>query len=1119
MSIARNPIFGREFMLYKLHRSAKRAEQQTMPSPGLYLYTSNRLEVLADALAGLLAEAPASPFDPQWIVVQSKGMERWVSLQLARRQGVCANCRFPYPNHFIREVFRRVLPGLPDSSPFDPKYITWQIMRLLPEYSRRPGFESVRHYLGKSRDELKLFQLAGRIADTFDQYLLFRPEMILRWEREQEKNWQAVLWRELVREKGAVHRAALGKRFFEALQDKSSGIKDLPGRVAVFGISALPRFHVQILAALAQFCRISLFLMNPCREYWGDIVSEWDISRTVSREGPEIKEPAELYLQKGNSLLASMGKLGRDFFDLVNDLQCIERPRFCGPGEETLLSCIQNDILHLRERGERGADRKTLAGGDESIQVHAYHSPMREMEGLQNQLLHFFAQRPDLQPKDILVMTPDIETYAPFIRAVFDLPSDDPRRIPFNVADRSLINESQIMQTFMAILELQGSRFSVPRVMAVLESPAVRSRFDLSEQDLELIRRWVSESGIRWGVNQQDRRKAGLPEFPENTWEAGLKRLLLGYAMAGGGERMFAGILPYDRIEGGDSEVLGRFGEFVNLLFETISGLGQPQTLQGWSLSLTSLLESFFRADENTARELELLRRMLLRMGEIQEETGFAEELELRVIKRHLECSLESEGFGFGFMTGGLTFCALLPMRSIPFKVICLMGMQHDAYPREHRPVGFDLMARHPAPGDRSRRNDDRYLFLEALLSAREILHISYVGQDIRDNSPVPPSVLVSELLDYVEQGFESPGRDIHDCTVTRHRLQGFSPTYFEENSPLQNYSAEHFAAAQSLVKPRRAPTAFIAAGLSEPAADWRVLNLEDLCAFLAHPTRFLLKRRLGLDLEENWLRLEEKEPFDLRGLERYQLARDLLDKRLAGRDWHEFLHATRAAGRLPPGTVGECLYGRLLQEIDSFAQKTLPFLRDAELEPLAVDLNIGGFRLQGRLRGVYPQNLLRYRYAKVKARDRLRIWVHHLVLQTTGTEKYPRISTLIGIDPEKREETVWAAWEYQALENSREILEELLRFYWRGLQAPLPFFGRSSWEYARAKLQKKVDDDKALQRALRTWQGNEHVPGEESDEYCRLCFEHVDPLDADFRKIALKIFGPLMAQERNRAK
>jgi exodeoxyribonuclease V gamma subunit len=1090
-----------------------------MPSPGLYLYTSNRLEVLADALAEVLAEAPASPFDPEWIVVQSKGMERWVSLQLARRQGVCANCLFPYPNHFVREVFRRVLPDFPECSIFDPKYMTWQIMRLLPDQSRGPGFESVRHYLGENRDKLKLFQLAGRIADTFDQYLLFRPEMILRWERGEEENWQAALWRELVRERGAVHRAALGKLFFETLRDKSADIEDLPGRVAVFGISALPRFHVQILAALARFCRINLFLMNPCREYWGDIVSEWDISRTVSRESTEVREPAELYLHKGNSLLASMGKLGRDFFDLVNDFQCIEKPRFFPPGEETLLTCIQNDILHLRERGERDDGRKTSAGDDDSIQVHACHSPMREMEVLQNQLLHFFEQRPDLQPKDILVMAPDIETYAPFIRAVFDLPSDDPRRIPFSIADRSLINESRIIQIFMAVLDLHGSRFSVPQVMAVLESPAVRSRFDLSEQDLELIRRWVGESGIRWGVNQQDRGRAGLPEFPENTWEAGLKRLLLGYAMVGGGERMFAGILPYDRIEGSDSQVLGRFGEFVNLLFETVSGLGQPRTLQAWSLSLTRMLEAFFRADENTALELELLRRILLRMGEIQGETGFGEELEIRVIKRYLEYSLEKEGLGFGFMTGGVTFCALLPMRSIPFKVICLLGMQHDAYPREHRAVGFDLMAKHPAPGDRSRRNDDRYLFLEALLSARETLYISYVGQDIEDNSPVPPSVLVSELLDYVEQGFELPGGDIRDHIVTRHRLQGFSPAYFEANTKLQNYSAEHFAAAQSLIKPRRAPANFIAGGLSEPDAEWRILDLEDLCAFLAHPTRFLLKRRLGLELEENWVRLEEKEPFDLRGLEKYRLARELLDKRLAGDDLRKFLRAAGSAGRLPPGTVGECLCGRMLQEIEFFAQKTLPLMRDGPLEPLEVDLNIGGFRLQGRLRGIYPQSLLRYRYAGVKARDRLRIWVHHLALQAAGTKEYPHASTLVGLDPAKREENVWAAWEYEPAENSRRILEELLHFYWQGLHAPLPLFEQSSWEYAQARLQKKVDEDKALQRALRTWQGGEYASGEGDDEYYRLCFKHPDSLDAEFRQIALKIFGPLMAKERRRAK
>ncbi|MBW1672761.1 MAG: exodeoxyribonuclease V subunit gamma [Deltaproteobacteria bacterium] len=1080
----------------------------------LQLFTSNRLETLADTLAEMLREPLASVLDEEIIVVQSKGMERWVSMQLARRHGICANFRFPFPNAFIHEIFQKVIPDLPERPAFDPKTMTWRIMKLLPQCITKPGFENLSAYLGDTQRNVKRFQLSERIADTFDQYLLFRPEMIFQWEGGEEDHWQAVLWRELVKETGTMHRAALGRAFLSATEESLTTLHNLPERISVFGISALPRFFIQMLEALSRPSQINLFLMNPCKEYWGDILSDWEMKKTIAQKGTRDCAFEELHLEKGNSLLASLGKLGKDFFDLVNEYDCEEFPSFKNFEENTLLSWIQSDILNLRDRHQGLNAKEMIARNDNSIQVHSCHSPMREIEVLHDRLLDMFEKNPGLLPKDILVMTPDIETYAPYIQAVFDTPADASRKIPFSIADRSIRKESEIITTFLSILDLLGSRFTASQVFAILESKAVHRKFDIMETDLTLVRKWLTDTRIRWGIDSKDRSQLGLPALAENTWKAGLERLILGYALPGQDENMFNDILPYDHIEGSNASVLGRLLDFTEQLFTHVISLGQPRSLNQWSTTLTELCEKFFMPDEDTEREMQVIRRTLNDLGDMQKIAFFDEAIDINVIKWHLKNVLETEGFGFDFITGGVTFCAMLPMRSIPFKVICCVGMNGDAYPRQVKPLGFDLIAKHPQPGDRSRRNDDRYLFLEAILSARKIVYASFIGQNIQDNSTLPPSVVVSELMDYIEQGFTISGNKILNYIFTKHRLQAFSPEYFKEGEKLFSYSEENRQAAQCILEARVAPLSFISRGLSNPEEDWKTVDLNDLSTFFSNPSRFLLNKRLGIHLEERASILEDREAFEVKALEKYLLNKKLLEKKLEGENLKDFFPTVHAAGQLPHGTPGECIFEELSQGVESFVEKSKPYIQETTLEPLELDLNISGFRLKGRINPIYPERLLHYRYARVKARDRLSIWIHHLALNSVMADTYPHTSILAGLEPDKGREAMWAAWEYSSVENSKEILGRLLKEYWEGLMRPLHFFPDTSWMYAHTLVEKNKSEKDALNTARRIWEKTDYNRGECDNPYYQLCFGNIDPLDSEFRRIAEEVFRPFLEHQ-----
>ncbi|MBW2100744.1 MAG: exodeoxyribonuclease V subunit gamma, partial [Deltaproteobacteria bacterium] len=717
-------------------------------------------------------------------------------------------------------------------------------------------------------------------------------------------------------------------------------------------------------------------------------------------------------------------------------------------------------------------------------------------------------------------------------------PFSDPRRIPFRIADPAAQAESPIIDNFFALLDLSGGRFEVSGVLSLLESQHIRQKFGLSEKDFELAEKWVGETRIRWGIDGQNRRNLGLPGIEENSWKAGLSRLLMGYAMPGRQKHMFSGILPYDDMEGEEAEVLGKFVEFVNRIFSSAKSLEQKQRPGQWSDILTGLLEEFFESDENrtnenTSREIGLIRRTLSSLRNISDLSGFDKKIDLNLIKNYLRQKFKKQGLAFSYIPGSVTFCAMSSMGSIPFKIICLVGMDSGAYPGESKPYGFDLMATNPEPGDPSRRNDDRYFFLETLLSAGRKFYISYMGQSIRDNSVIPPSVLVGEIMDYIEENFEIPGINIRRQMVTQHRLQAFSPAYFkgsagpgnsgngpDRDEKLFSYCLENFQAARSMGHDRNHPVPFVAGGLKEPEEEFKRVDLAELCRFFSNPPKFLINKRLGFSLEQGTYIPEEREPFEIKGLEKYLLEQMLMEKRLEGESLKEFQPSVIAAGRLPHGTMGKCVFDCLSRGVDGFVHWLKGYRHGNSLEPVEVELDLSGFRLTGRINSVYSERLIHYRYAKVKAKDILRIWIHHLVLNCMNTKNlktggYPETSVLAGLNPDGRGESVFAAWEYPPVKEAGRILENLLEKYRLGLLKPLSFFPESSMEYARLVIEKNKPAQEALRSVEKIWKGNDHRQGECSDLYHHRCFGNGEPLDSNFEKIAIEIFSPILRNQK----
>lgn len=1080
--------------------------------PGLILHTSNQLDLLAQRLSQVVSIPLDSPFTAEVVVVQSLASRRWLSFQIAQRQGICANYAFPFLGDFITRTVTQASPIEAPAEKISLEPLTWKIDSLLSRLLTRKEFVPVAKYLSDG-DSLKRFHLAVRLANLFDQYRVYRPEMMAGWlaskkARSADETWQSELWRQLG-EVGGFDQALdrLRTRGFEG-----AGQLDLPKRVSIFAPTSIPPAYLDLLFQLSRVRELHLFLLRPSREYRGNDPT----AKQRARLGLSASDPAA-----GNPLVTSWGRVDADMTDLL-----LEREERLGVAIEigsegfkeftpaTLLETIKSDILQAHNRGAESGDmgeavpRAMVKPGDRSLMLHACHSPMREVEVLYDQLLDCFETIPNLRPRDIIVMTPEIEKYAPFIRGVFGYPENELMRILYSLADRHPRSESLPIDTFLTLLDLPGSRYSASQIFGLLSSRSMRRRFQFSDEDLSLIRDWIDETAIRWGIDAADRTRAGLPALSTNTWRHGLNRLLLGYAMEGNKKHLFEGILPHDEVEGDGAEVLGRLISATEALFRLTENFEHPRPLAGWVEPLLETIEQFLDpAGEEELRDVHFLRTTVDRLRTLRDSADAAANVDFRVVRHYLAEQLATMEQRGHFFTGGVTFCALKPVRSIPARVVCLLGINGQVFPRRPQPAQFDLMANSAHAGDPSARQDDRYSFLETLLSAGEKLLISYVGRSAVHNKEIPPSVVVSELLDYLDNAFVFPDKkSAREFVVTEHPLQAFSPRYFSAAGPderLFSYSAANAEASRS-TRAGHAPgmPPFITEPLPQIEESNRSVELRELIDFWKNPSKYFVRKRLGLSLWESDDCLSDNEPFQLDNLERYRIKQELLaDELEAG----ELLPpaAFQARGILPAGVMGELHLRSMTLEVRKLVEVVQDHIGQGKKdEPVDVDLQLKTFRLGGKIHSLYQGRSVLFRTAKLNPKDYLRAWIEHLVLCALAEGGKPE-TVLIGKD---------AVVVFGGVSSAHAELQTLSELFWEGLTLPLRFFPVSGMAFVEAELSGKGDPfKKAGEKWEGMWRKNEKREGEKDDVFIARCFDGPEALDENFAALARLVFTPML--------
>ncbi|WP_261874059.1 exodeoxyribonuclease V subunit gamma [Vibrio rarus] len=1133
------------------------------------VYHSNQIDLLKSLLVALIRQQPlSSPFEQEQILVQSPGMSQWLKMELGKDMGIAANLNFPLPATFIWQMFIEVLPDVPKRSAFNKEGMTWKLMQVLPHKLQQPSFSPLASYLENDDDDSKLFQLAGKIADIFDGYLVYRPDYITAWEHgehpaelEQQGLWQGELWRELYQfteglGQSKYHRANLYQDFIDALgKDVNLESSNVPKRLFVFGISSLPPKYLEALTALGKHIDVHLMFHNPCRYYWGDIKDQRTLSKIAASVRPKIRwhgqnitEEQGHSVLKGaieqnalpeyhndaitNNLLASMGKQGRDNLYLLSELGSNEVEAFVDHEADHFLQQIQQDILSLQQHQDDSKLEQSLHKGqislqDNSLSVHSCHSATREVEVLHDHLLHLFNQDPSLKPRDIIVMVADINAYSPAIKAIFGNAQGE-RRIPYSISDRSVAEETPILNAFLQLLALPNSRCGRSEMMEILETPAILQRFGLSNADFELIHLWVEEAGVRWGLDESTATEFELPQLTQNTWLFGLQRILLGYCMSSSSQPFIVaeGLLaPYEHVEGMQAELAGKLAAFIDKVLHYRQVLSSPQFSSQWQAQLNTLVNDFFDLDIENEIALTSIRDALSALTQQTIESGFESSLSHQVVSEYLQDKLDNSRVSQRFLAGQVNCCTLMPMRSIPFKVVCLLGMNDGVYPRTVAQEGFDLMTVKTRIGDRSRRDDDRYLFLEALLSAQQHLYISYIGQSILDNSECLPSILVTELLEYCSQNYcregdenlsvDDSGKQLLHHLISHHSMTPFSRDAFANQ---QSFASEWLGIANGVLsqqvkqEPPLSDYFLERSGLDQ-------MELEQLLSFWSLPVKSFFNQRLQVWFNGEKEPLVDDEPFSLQGLERYFLRQDIVTAMLE--DGEESISKVadyyRSSGQLPIGQFGDLdvaenqkAMAGLAEEIEFYTSTKCPsiplslpvFYRDKTLT------------ITGWLDNHYASGLVHYRVGSIRSKDILQAWIKHLFACASGAEV---VSHIIGI---AKGEVEYFSLQPLSPQDAMDFIEPLISLFFSGMTEPLPYFPQSAQSAMQEfVIKSKKGDTQAAREGAKSkfkshFLGNDYSAGECQDLYIQRAWpQWQEEWGEQGYRLAEQVFLP--AQER----
>lgn len=1139
------------------------------------LYPANKMENLLLLLNKISQVSPLGVFNQEVIIVQNPGMQHWLNLAIATERGISMNIDYALPAQFLWRLIRTLAGDdkVLDQSPYSREVLTWRIYALLATEAVTSDDDfspATRYWQDENSASLKRYQLAVQLADLYEQYLIFRPTWLDNWQQgnleslandfnqqlPEEVKWQAKLWQLLIKQQPYNPVELITEAIANIEQKIAESPNVLPKRLSFFAINTMPPIWLEFINALSEHIEVNFFHLNPCFAYWGDIISEKQAFKKLSHWSAGVDDE---HLFVGNPLLANFGQQGREFLALLQGYSTVNVELFVAAGsapvndenehnKSSILYQLQNDILNLDDatsiEHEHKHEKNRAALIDDSITITSCHSAMREVQALHDYLLHQFNLVPQdqndgipLTPKDVLVMCPKIEQYAPYVNAVFTRGwqnlGDEVPPLPCSIADRSAKDSNPLIAAFSDLLALPDSRFQVTHLLAFIRQSAIANKFAIASDDIAKISVWLEQASIHWGIDLAHK-QAILGDNANNnfTWQQGLSRLLRGFAFSDA-DVIYQEQLLLANVEGDDALLLGKLMLFIEQLQQFSVQVTQARTPKAWQSFLLLQLEQLFARSNHLStagndksndidNALVMIENAIASFVEYCQQANVEEKIELNIVSDFLNNHFSQGDASKQFMVGQVTFCSMLPMRSIPFKIIAVLGLNDGEFPRQRQPLGFDLMSQAKTKlGDRSRRGDDRYLFLEAIISARQALYLSYQGRNIKNNNEKQPSLVLKELMDYLNQGYGWQfDANSEVSNIRQMAMQPFSKAnYYRSDEPTSSTKPSFDGNWLKLAQDKMLTNhdvideqLLIEAGNLSTAINEVVtteISASELIRFFQHPSKMFAQQALNLYLDNNDISLDDVEPFTANPLDSYLLRQDLLKANLASTNApavEQVLHKAQLSGQFPDLPSMDENYNAWQTDSEQFAEEIASQGADnPELIACHIVIKFSENKVINLTAQVPVKRtndgvmIIFYRSSTAKAKDLFSLYLHHLIVQCwqaqqSGATDYQDniLSEVCGSRGFYFNTKAQKVEQYfiDSLDNEQEQLTcaanqslvELLRCYFKGQQQPLLINGDIAAQVFKQSRGKRID--MTAERFELYWQGTESSRGLGDDQY-----------------------------------
>lgn len=884
-------------------------------------FTSNRLEELYTHLKACLFSDVSTPFTRRLIVVPSPAMKSWLMLQMARdpQMGIAMGLEITYLDQSI-ESLKHLYDPIKTKSSLRPLELALlienEIHKLIKSYSSMhkdeqlvwsPLFEylTIRSKVAINKKvENRITLLSECLAPLFVRYGIYGGAMTALWEKEKPLQWQQQLWLKIFSTASPWN---FPYRELTTISNKTPQISDT--QIHLFGLSFIPQLYHRFFLNASQYLPIHFYLFSPCQVFWDDILSDKEskkLKKYWEKKGANSNQQCdlELFLRDRNPLLANFGKVGREmsqFFNeeniplqsdyvlpksIENQVQYVnsysDELRLSNTQDSfSLLDAVQADIVLLRN--PHSSDKINFPATDQSIQITVANSRKRELEILHDQLLHLIQkhQHDDdpITPHDIVVMTPDISLYAPFITSVFNASEAG---LEAQIMDKSIAIQNPFVQAFHNLLNLPFTRWEVSSIMTVFENPFFQKKHKLSQENVLQIHEWIKITDIRWGQNLSHRNEIlrnhhcsepMLENSPAGTWEHAYEQLLESLIFSHSSLRT----------EITDAALLGKWISILRTLRSDLTHLidGTKWTLAQWTTYLTVLCEKYFQSsheDEEHFLELSTILNIFAQAETKLQEAVFS----YSSIKHHLQNAFNkpSEMYRENSLHS-VCFSSFLPMRAIPKKVIAVLGMDEEAFPRKENANSLDLLKQYDGDYCPSQTEYDRFLFLETILSSRKYLLLSYIGHHPTDGKESSPSLLLSELSSYLDNSYTIEGKAPSQTCIQSHPYHAFDKSYFSKGSKYPSYSRKNYLLAEAYYHHKKLPSQAFISNFQisrEPLSATERIQIKDLKAFASNPIKTYFNKTLKIYLEEYEDRVfKADEVFEFNALQRHIIKKDAL--------------------------------------------------------------------------------------------------------------------------------------------------------------------------------------------------------------------------------------------------